>query len=128
PHDANEVALHLVTQHTQLYVHASTLQQAIPRLPEIYDEPFADTSHVPTVLLCELARKQVTVCLSGDAGDELFGGYSHYLKTQEVWEIIRRITVLQRQGLADVLARAAAAGVEIQSHFGREPRVFKRML
>src|SRR5256885_1872165 len=75
---ATTMANYLETQHTKLYVHPTTLLKMIPRLPQIYDEPFADTSHIPTLLLCELARKQVTVCLSGDAGDELFGGYRLY--------------------------------------------------
>src|SRR5437016_10835719 len=104
---AKAVAGHLGTQHTELYVHASTLQEAVPRLPAIYDEPFADTSHIPTVLLCGLARKQVTVCLSGDAGDELFGGYAHYQKTQQIWEVIRNIPGPQRQQIGGLLGRIA---------------------
>ncbi|PWU18011.1 MAG: asparagine synthase (glutamine-hydrolyzing), partial [Verrucomicrobia bacterium] len=125
---AKAVASHLGTQHTELYVHAGALQQTIPRLATIYDEPLADTSHIPTVLLCELARKQVTVCLSGDAGDELFGGYAHYQKTQKVWKIIQTIPVSQRQRLAKLLSRTARRGIELQHEIGWEPGFFKRLL
>jgi asparagine synthase (glutamine-hydrolysing) len=125
---AKAVAAHLGTQHSELYVDADRLLDVIPRLSAIYDEPLADTSHIPTVLLCELARKQVTVCLSGDAGDELFGGYMHYQKTQKVWEILRNIPQPQRQQMGQVLARLGAAGVDIQTRLGREPRFFKRLL
>jgi asparagine synthase (glutamine-hydrolysing) len=125
---AKAVARHLGTDHTELYLHPGILKQAIPRLPEIYDEPFADTSHVPTVLLSELARKQVTVCLSGDGGDELFGGYSHYLKTARIWRTIRNIPRRIRRRLGGALHGIAAAGIEMESRLGREPRLFKRML
>lgn len=125
---AKSVANHLGTQHTELYVHPATLLEVVPRLPQIYDEPFADTSHIPTILLSELARKQVTVCLSGDGGDELFGGYSIYRKAELLWKIMRRISGPTRDRLATYLSLAAAIGLEIQNRVSGEPDFFKRSL
>jgi asparagine synthase (glutamine-hydrolysing) len=124
---AQAVAKHLGTQHTELYVHSSTLLEAIPRMAQIYDEPFADTSQIPTVLLSELARKQVTVSLSGDGGDELFGGYYLYQKTEQVWNAMRWIPQPVRNQLASVLSHAGRIGVEIQIRIWREPRFSKRV-
>lgn len=102
---AKEVARHLGTEHTELYVTPDKAMAVIPRLPILYDEPFSDSSQIPNFLVSQLARQQVTVSLSGDAGDELFGGYNRYILTRAIWKKIGWIPIIGRQAVANAITK-----------------------
>ena len=100
---AKNIAEHLGTAHTELYVSATDALNVVPLLPSIYSEPFSDSSQIPTYLVSKLAREKVTVSLSGDGGDELFCGYSRYAISEELWGKIRGLPFPIRKALVKML-------------------------
>ena len=100
---AQAIATHLGTEHTELYVTESDILRMVSSLPTAYDEPFADSSQLPTMILSELVRKHVTVCLTGDGGDELFGGYNRYWWSKRLWRFASPFPALFRSGVGSAV-------------------------
>lgn len=111
---AAAVASHLKTDHTELYVSAQDALAVVPDLSRMYDEPFADSSQIPTYLVSKMARQHVTVALSGDGGDELFCGYARYLLTDRLWSRVRALPLPARRlsaALIDAVPRKTWDGL-----------------
>lgn len=100
---ARQIAAHLGTEHTELYISEKDAKEVIPLLPHMFGEPFADSSQIPTYLVSKMTREHVTVSLSGDGGDELFCGYSTYASVNGVWERMRKIPSGLRRGASRLM-------------------------
>jgi asparagine synthase (glutamine-hydrolysing) len=101
---AKAIARHLGTIHHEQYIAAEQAREVIPLLPSIYDEPFADTSQIPTFLVSRFARSEVTVALTGDGGDELFGGYRRHVLAPKIWQSVQPLPFPIRSVLAKTLS------------------------
>lgn len=123
---AAAVAAHLGTEHVSISATPADAIDVIPRLPELYDEPFSDSSQIPTFLVSRLARQEVTVSLSGDGGDELFGGYNRYAWCPAIWRRIRRLPAPARVAAAAALRVPSAAAWD--AAFRRAEPVLPRRL
>jgi asparagine synthase (glutamine-hydrolysing) len=106
---AKAVARHLGTDHAELYVSAQQTRDVVPKLPDFYSEPFADSSQIPTHVVSQIARQHVTVALSGDGGDELFGGYPRYVWGRRIWNQLRWLPAAVRRGLGTAIQQIPVA-------------------
>lgn len=100
---AKKIAKHLGTNHTELYVSSKEAIDVIPKIPTIYDEPFSDSSQIPTFLVSQLAKENVKVAISGDGGDELFCGYNRYIMSEKFSPIFRFMPLIIRKTLASTI-------------------------
>ena len=123
---AKRVAAHLGTDHTEFYVEPRHALDVIPRLPDWFDEPFADPSQIPTYLVSELTRKHVTVALSGDGGDELFAGYNRYFWAERLVRTVQRVPRPLR-GASSAIVRALSPDIW-NSVFAAVPRAWRPAL
>jgi asparagine synthase (glutamine-hydrolysing) len=114
---AKSIASYLGTDHTELYVTPDEAMAVIPDLPKIYCEPFADSSQIPTFLVSRLARESVTVALSGDGGDELFGGYTRYPRSVETWERLSGVPGFLRKLAASAMTVLPAPALDRLARF-----------
>lgn len=106
---ARAVARHIGTDHHELVATGAEALEVVPQLAAIYDEPFADSSQIPTYLVARMARRQVTVALSGDAGDELFAGYNRYLIAARLWRRVQAVPRPLRRALAGAVLGVPAS-------------------
>jgi asparagine synthase (glutamine-hydrolysing) len=113
---AKQVAQHLGTEHTELYLSSQQALDVIPKLPSLYCEPFSDSSQIPTYLVSQLARQHVTVSLSGDGGDELFGGYSRYFKALNWSKTLAKVPTKLSHVLSAVLRRMSPTALGLVLH------------
>jgi asparagine synthase (glutamine-hydrolysing) len=119
---ARAVASHFHAQHTDVTITAADALRLIPTLGSIFDEPFADPSQIPTCLLAELARRDITVVLSGEGADELFGGYDKYFAARRIWRLLSRVSVPVRGWLSQaLLAPSVHAWNGLMRRVSREP-------
>jgi asparagine synthase (glutamine-hydrolysing) len=109
---AKAVAKHLNTDHAELYIDSQDLLNVIPRLSELYDEPFGDSSQIPTYLISKFAKQTVTVALSGDGGDELFCGYNRYKITDKYWKKLKIIPPFLRRILANSILKISPQQID----------------
>lgn len=123
---AKEVANHLRTDHTEMYVTGKDALETIPLMPELYDEPFSDYSQLPTYLVCKMARQHVTVALSGDAGDELFGGYERYFVGRNLWDKFAWMPPMAKKATASALTLLPAQVMNTAGSLAR-PLLPKRL-
>jgi asparagine synthase (glutamine-hydrolysing) len=124
---ARAVAEHLGADHTEMRVTAQMAQDVIKKLPQIYDEPFADSSQIPMHLVCQAARKQVTVVLSGDAGDELFGGYNRYFWGPRIWSRVSWLPFSVRKLLGQAIQLVPPSGWNALSRLAGVSRLGERV-
>jgi asparagine synthase (glutamine-hydrolysing) len=110
--EAAAVASHLGTDHTTVPVAEIDVLAVVARMPEVWDEPFADSSQLPTLLVSEAARRSVTVALSGDGGDELFAGYNRHSWLERIWHVAGPVPRVLRSGVGAALRLAPAGAVE----------------
>lgn len=115
---AKAVARHLGTVHNERYVTVKETQDVIPLLPTMFDEPFADSSQIPTYLVSAFAREQVTVALTGDGGDELFGGYRRHSMSRQIWQAVSKVPLPVRAAAGSLLSSIPSAFWTRLAHMG----------
>jgi len=104
---AKKIATHLGTDHAELYVCGADALNILPQIPQIFDEPFGDSSQIPTYIVSRLAKSKVTVALTGDGGDELFYGYKRYLSNKKLWDLNRSVPNFIRAPLGNLVTAAS---------------------